>query len=208
MSENARHIAGEIGLRRKRGKRFIVAIAGAPGAGKSTLADDVCALLNAAEAGSAAVLPMDGFHLDNAVLDTLGLRARKGAPQTFDADGYAALLDRIGAGDRDIVVPVFDRTNDVARAGGRIVSKETQVIITEGNYLLLDRPEWAQARAHFDLSVFLDVPIAELERRLVQRWLDHGMDEKAAKAKASGNDIANATLVANNSVPADLVLAQ
>jgi len=199
-------VANAIAERKKPGQRFIVGIAGAPGAGKSTIAEAVCKTLNRAKASCAAVLPMDGFHLDNAILKDREMLDVKGAPQTFDADGFAALLNRVRPGDRDVIVPIFDRDLDVARAGGRLIGAAVEIVIVEGNYLLLDRPEWMQIARFIDLSVFLDVPMATLEKRLIQRWLDHGLDIEAATKRAQGNDITNAKLVIGNSLPADIRL--
>lgn len=202
----ARAILGEIDKRRDVSRRFLVAIAGAPGSGKSTVAETLCAMANDRAAGTAEVLPMDGYHFDNCVLEARGDLPRKGAPHTFDAPGFIALLGRIRSREPDIAVPVFDRSIDLARAGARIIGDAVPLVIVEGNYLLLDDPRWRDAADLFDLKVFLDVPEAELERRLIQRWLDYGHDEASARAKALGNDIPNARLVTRHSVGADLVV--
>lgn len=195
-------------LARLADRRMIVAIAGAPGAGKSTLAGDLCAALNQRRAGLAMVMPMDGYHLDNALLDARGLRARKGSPPTFDVDGLARDLARVRAADRPVIVPVFDRDLDLARAGAREIAPGVPVILIEGNYLLLDQEPWRDLAGLFDLTVFVAVPEAELERRLIARWLHHGHDPAAARARALGNDIPNARLVAAGSRPADITLSQ
>ena len=148
---------------------------------------------------------MDGYHLDNAVLAERGLTARKGAPETFDVDGLARDLARIRAGDRDVVVPVFDRTLDLARAGARVIRPAHRVVLVEGNYLLLDQPPWDALAPHFDRTLFLSVDRAELRRRLVDRWLAHGLDPAAATARAEGNDLPNAEVVASSVRPADFV---
>lgn len=206
MKKSVDTIAKAIVSHKQPGQRFIVAIAGAPGAGKSTLADALCDRLNRNDASCAVVLPMDGFHLDNAILEARDILAIKGAAETFDADGFTALLNRIRPGDKDVIVPVFDRKLDVARAGGKFISATTEIIIVEGNYLLLDRPEWSQAAGFIDLSIFLDVPIETLEKRLVQRWLDYGLELPAAINRAQSNDIKNAATVIQNSLPADIRL--
>jgi pantothenate kinase len=181
--------------------RLLVAIAGPPGAGKSTLAEALVAQLGA----QAALVPMDGFHLDNAILDARGRRAAKGAPDTFDAGGFEAALHRLKAGG-EVIVPVFDRTLDVSRGSARVVGSEARVIVTEGNYLLLRDAPWNRLHALWDVTAFLDVPMAELERRLIARWLDHGLDEQAARARALGNDIPNAWRVVEGSAPAEIAL--
>ncbi len=147
-------------------RRILVAIAGAPGSGKSTLAEALLAELEAQAPGDAALVPMDGFHYDDVVLAARGLLSRKGAPETFDVDGFAAALARIRAADRPVAVPVFDRELEIARAGGRIVGPEAPVVLVEGNYLLLDMAPWDALAPLFDLTLFLPVPEAELARRL------------------------------------------
>lgn len=185
--------------------RLMVAIAGAPGAGKSTLAEALAARLGP----MAAVVPMDGYHMDNAVLALRGLGARKGAPETFDVAGLARDLARLRAADEaEVLVPVFDRAADLARAAARAVAQSVPVVLVEGNYLLLQETPWAALAGLFDLTVFLDVPEPELERRLVQRWLDHGLLPDAARARALGNDIPNARRVVRGSRAADAVVAQ
>lgn len=182
--------------------RFVVALAGPPGAGKSTLSEALVDALGSA----AVVLPMDGFHLDNAVLETRGLLARKGAPETFDAAGLAVALERVRRDDGEVVVPLFDRSLDLARAGAMVIGKEHRIVLVEGNYLLLDRQPWDALVPFFDLTVRLDAPREELERRLVRRWLDHGHDPEAARRRASGNDMPNADLVMAHSRSADIVV--
>jgi pantothenate kinase len=186
--------------------RRLVAVAGAPGSGKSTFAERLHAAL--AEQVAAEVLPMDGYHYDDIVLDARGHRARKGAPHTFDVDGFAAMLARLRADDgRDVAVPVFDRSIEIARAGARIIPAATRLVIVEGNYLLLDDPAWAQLRPFFDRTVFLRVPEAELTRRLAARWEGYGMDAGTVREKCEGNDLPNARLVSASSVPADFEVA-
>jgi pantothenate kinase len=186
--------------------RRVVAVAGAPGSGKSTFAER----LHAALAGriAAEVLPMDGYHYDDIVLTARGHRARKGAPHTFDVDGFGAMLARLRADDgRDVAVPVFDRSIEIARAGARIIPAATRLVIAEGNYLLLDDPDWARLRPLFDATVFLRVPEDELTRRLAARWQGYGMDAPTVRAKCEGNDLPNARLVNARSVPADYEVA-
>lgn len=183
-------------------RRIVVALAGPPGAGKSTLSEH---LLAALPAGEAALVPMDGFHFDNAVLDVMGLRSRKGAPQTFDCAGLAAALRRIRSGNEPVAVPVFDRQADLARAGAAVVPAEARYVLVEGNYLLLDRTPWSELAPLFDLTIFIDVPIAELERRLLDRWRDLGRSEEGARSWVEGNDLPNARLVIEGSRPADIV---
>lgn len=184
--------------------RLMVAVAGPPASGKSTLADQLFAEIDQVLNDTvAAVLPMDGFHLDNTVLDEMDARARKGAPHTFDLDGFSALLQRVASTEGDVIVPVFDRSLDLARAGGRKIRNTHRVVIVEGNYLLLDRPGWKDLRKLFDYTVYLDVSEAELSKRLLQRWLDYGLTPEAAKERADSNDMPNAQLVVAARLAAD-----
>jgi pantothenate kinase len=198
-------IAAEIAGRAKGVERLVVAIAGAPGSGKSTLAETLREEI-AARGETVAIVPMDGFHFDNRVLDARGLLPRKGAPETFDVAGFRHLLTRIVAREPDIAIPVFDRSIEIARAGAAIVPAEARIILAEGNYLLLDEQPWAGLAPLFDLTVWLDVPVEELERRLIRRWLKHGFAGGAARQKALSNDIPNAERVVAGSRPADFVL--
>ena len=188
-----------------RGRR-LVAIAGPPGSGKSTLAADLEARLNQGAPGRAAVVPMDGFHYDDAVLGALGLGARKGAPETFDAAGLGSILRRLRARDEPwVAVPVFDRALELSRAAARLVAREVEVVLVEGNYLLLDAPPW-DALPPFDHAVRIAVPEAELRRRLRARWRGLGLPEAEIARRVEGNDLPNGRLVESRSRPADLVL--
>jgi pantothenate kinase len=146
---------------------------------------------------------MDGFHYDNAVLDQLGLRSRKGAPETFDYAGFAATLKRIQNCESCVAVPVFDRTIDLARAGAEIISDATQIVIVEGNYLLLDESPWDQIHQYFNLTIFLDIPRAQLQRRLMQRWLNHGRTAEQAAHWVTTNDMPNVDRVLSRRRTAD-----
>lgn len=192
-------LVGEQGANRR-----IVAVAGAPGSGKSTFAERLRDRLDGRVA--AQVLAMDGFHYDDLVLEARGDRQRKGAPHTFDVEGLASALARIAADRGAVAVPVFDRAIEIARAGARIIEADTRLVIAEGNYLLLDAPEWAALRRFFDLTVFLEVPEAELERRLLARWAGYGLEGTALREKMQGNDLPNMRLVVGRSVSADLVV--
>jgi pantothenate kinase len=185
--------------------RYMVAIAGAPGSGKSTLAETLRNALTAM-GEIAAVVPMDGFHYDDIVLNARGHRARKGAPFTFDVAGFEILLKRIRAGEPGIAIPVFDRTMELSRAAADIVDERAKIVLVEGNYLLLRQPPWTRLRSLFDFSVFLSVPREELERRLIQRWLDHGFDMAYARNWVASNDIPNILAVIDDSAAADLTI--
>lgn len=183
--------------------RHITAIAGAPGAGKSTLASDVAARLNATETDSAAVFPMDGYHYDDAILNARGWRVRKGAPHTFDLGGFVAMLERLRRNEEaEIAVPVFDRSIEIARNAALFISQDVRHLIVEGNYLLLDAPVWRDLR--FDTTVFLDVPLEELTRRLMARWTE--LKGEALRVKMEENDLPNVELVVSQSRAADFVI--
>lgn len=185
--------------------RFLVAIAGAPGSGKSTLAESLRKALTVL-GEAAVVVPMDGFHFDDAVLNTRGHRSRKGAPFTFDAAGFEVLLKRIRAREPDIAIPVFDRKMELSRAAADIVDARARIVLVEGNYLLLRKPPWNRLRELFDFSIFLNVPREELERRLIRRWLDHGFDMAYAANWIASNDMPNIVEVIDNSAAADLTI--
>ena len=182
--------------------RVLLALAGPPAAGKSTLSAALVERLGA----DAAVLPMDGFHLDNALLEARGLRPRKGAPATFDVAGLASTLARVRADRGPVIVPSFDRRLDLARAGAAEISPAHRTVIVEGNYLLLDEPPWTAIARTYDASVFLQVPESVVEARILARWRRHGLDERAARTRALENDVPNAALVMRGSAAADLVL--
>ena len=167
-----------------------MAIAGPPGSGKSTLAEALCDAL-VAGGQSAAVVAMDGFHFDDRVLEARGLRARKGAPETFDAGGLAHLLRRLREREADVAVPVFDRSIEIARAGGAVIASDARIVLVEGNYLLLDEEPWSALSGLFDFSIFVDVPRGELERRLLERWRGHGKSDEDARAWIASNDLPN-----------------
>lgn len=190
---------------RGRAGRSITAVAGAPGSGKSTLADALAVALNDADPGSAAVLPMDGYHFDDLVLNARGWQSRKGAPHTFDVAGFAHMLQRLAANDAaDVAVPVFDRGLEIARAGARIIPRTVRHLIVEGNYLLLDQAPWDSLRPLFDTTVFLDVPEQVLNARLTERWQSQSPEDMAAKL--DGNDLPNVRLVIAQSVLAEFVV--
>ena len=191
-------------LRRAEGKsRFIVAIAGPPGAGKSTLADALCdALLARGE--TAAVLPMDGFHMDNGILKERGLLPRKGAPETFDVRGFLDIVSAVRKGGQEVLVPVFDRSREIAIASARAIAPETRFILAEGNYLLLDEAPWTTLSRSFDLTIFVGPSVDVLEERLRKRWQGYGLDEAAIHAKLFENDLPNGKRVIENARPADI----
>ena len=185
------------------GRRALLGVAGAPGAGKSTLAAQLVQALGPA---SAVLVPMDGFHLDDAVLDALGRRDRKGAPDTFDAAGYAHLLQRLrDRGDEVVYAPVFRRAQELAVAGALAVPDAVPLVVTEGNYLLCD-DGFAAVRGLLDQTWFLDVDPAVRRARLVARHVAHGRTPEAAERWVASSDDRNAALVDGTRDRADLVV--
>jgi pantothenate kinase len=189
--------------------RLVIGVAGPPGSGKSTLAESVVNALNQLEGDlyKAALLPMDGFHYDNELLEARNLSARKGAPETFDIDGLTSLLVRVHQAKDSVPYPLFDRTLDRSLMDAGTLDKSVNVVVVEGNYLLLKAPKWEALKGLFDTSVFLTPSLDTLEDRLLQRWLDHGFTMDKALAKVHGNDLLNAQLVLNSSATADLTLS-
>jgi pantothenate kinase len=154
----------------------------------------------------AAYVPMDGFHLADASLRALGLLDRKGAPGTFDAWGYAALLERIRTAGHTVWAPGFERDLEQPLAGAIAVPADTELVVTEGNYLLLDRPEWRAVRARLDEVWFLDAPDDVRRSRLVARHVSFGKSLVESEAWVARVDDANAALVAAGRDLADRVV--
>jgi pantothenate kinase/chemotaxis signal transduction protein len=182
--------------------RSVLGITGAPGAGKSTLAAELVAALD----GRAVLVPLDGFHLDDAVLDVLGRRERKGAPDTFDAAGFAHLLRRVVARTDDVVyAPRFDRAQEQAVAGALPVPRDVPLVVVEGNYLLCDGG-FGPVRELLTQCWFLDVDSPTRLGRLVARHIRHGRTFETAQAWVRETDEPNARRIEATRGRADLVL--
>ena len=186
-------------------RRVLLGVAGSPGSGKSTFS---ACLADALGPDSALVVPMDGFHLGNAIIDGTPLRQRKGAPDTFDVGGYLSLLQRLARRDEEVVyAPDFRRTIDEPVAASLALPAAVPIIITEGNYLLNEDPRWQQVRAQLDEVWFIDTPQDVRLARLVERHMLYGMDRAAAEAWANGPDAANARLIETTRSRANRVIA-
>jgi pantothenate kinase len=186
------------------GSRRILGIAGAPGAGKSTLA----ALVTAGLAGRAVQVPMDGLHLADVELTRLGRRDWKGAPDTFDGFGYLALLRRLRtpAADEIVYAPAFERTIEQPVAGSIPVDPAVPLVVTEGNYLLLDDPPWHQVRDLVDETWFVEIDDAVRVERLIRRHIEFGKTRAQAAEWVQRLDEQNARLIAATRDRADLIV--
>jgi pantothenate kinase len=195
------------------GRRAVLGITGPPAAGKTTLAEALVAALAPAPpagltaGGWVAHVPMDGFHLADVELERLGRRDRKGAPDTFDAAGYAALLRRLHEDEDDVIyAPGFERVLEQPIAGVIPVTRAARLIITEGNYLLVQGGGWSRVRGYIDEVWYADLDPDERLRRLVDRHMRFGKPPDAAYAWATGTDERNAELIRATRPYADLVV--
>ncbi|MER5428135.1 nucleoside/nucleotide kinase family protein [Streptomyces sp. NPDC002588] len=201
LLRRARSLAGD-GRR-----RALLGIAGSPGAGKTTLAERLVRELNGTGEPWVAHVPMDGFHLADVELDRLGRRDRKGAPDTFDTPGYAALLHRLRDDTDDVVyAPGFERVLEQPIAGAVPVEPTARLVVTEGNYLLLGTGAWTRVRAELDEVWFCETDEEERVRRLVGRHVEFGKGHAEAVAWVERSDQRNAELVAATRGRADLVV--
>ncbi|MFC8038060.1 nucleoside/nucleotide kinase family protein [Paenarthrobacter sp. NPDC057355] len=185
------------------GTRLIIGLAGPPGAGKSTIAEGLSRHLGQ----ECAIVPMDGFHLANTIIEGTELRERKGAIDTFDVGGYLSLLARLRLNEEDVVyAPTYRRGLEEPIAASIAVPKSIGIVITEGNYLLADVGPWGRVRSYLDEAWFVELPSETRMSRLIQRHVDSGMDPAAAEAWAQGPDEANARYVESTKASADLII--
>jgi pantothenate kinase len=194
LAERATDLAG-------RGRRTILGVTGAPGAGKSTVAAALMSQLGDA----ATIVSMDGFHLNSQVLDNLGLLDRKGAPDTFDVGGYVALLKRLLHQDEDVIyAPEFRRDLEESIGSAVPVLRTTPLVITEGNYLLLGSGQWPRVRELLDEVWFITLPDSVREDRLIKRHIDFGRSAAEAEEWVRENDALNAQLINETASNSDL----
>jgi pantothenate kinase len=186
----------------QQGERRILGIAGPPGGGKSTVARQVVAELGE----RARLVPMDGFHLAQAELVRLGRRERMGAPDTFDAAGYAALLTRLKSAEPVVYAPEFRREIEEPIAGAIAVPKSVPLVVTEGNYLLLQDERWAPVRGLLDETWYVETDEELRVQRLIQRHIQFGKTPEYARAWVMRSDEHNAALVAATAHTADVLV--
>jgi pantothenate kinase len=176
--------------------RVIIGVVGKPGAGKSTITDYIMKNIKI----QAALVPMDGYHLSNKVLIELGRSERKGAPDTFDAKGFTSLLQRIRNNvDEDIYFPVFHREFEESYAAEGVVGARTRLVLTEGNYLLVDDENWDGIRPLLNESWYLAPDDSIRQQRLIARHMKYGKTKEEAEFWSLGSDEANAQVVAASS---------
>ena len=186
--------------------RQVLAIAGAPGSGKSRLVQRLMARLDDPP-GRVAILPMDGFHFDDGLLHQMGRRPWKVAPDTFDVGGLRSTLARLrDPAEGAVAVPVFDRDLEISRGSARLIGPEARLILAEGNYLLLNADPWPGLRPLFDTTIRIEVPEEELRRRLTRRWLGYGLTEAEIAFKLDENDLPNGRMAVQHSAAPDYLL--
>jgi pantothenate kinase len=186
--------------------RRVLGIVGGPGAGKSTLADAIGERTGRDHPGRVAVVGMDGWHLANSTLERLGRRERKGAPDTFDAAGYVAFLERFRSDTATTIwAPEFRRSVEESIGGALEIGPDVTLLVTEGNYLLLEDPPWDRVRPLLDEAWFLGPDEATRRGRLIARHEQVGRTPEEAVARADGSDAANAAVIARTAHHADVV---
>jgi pantothenate kinase len=189
--------------------RFIVAIAGAPGSGKSTLAVELQAAFSLiSPLLSCQIVPMDGFHFDNKTLIKCQQLKFKGAPYTFDVNAITAFVKQLKNQKNTLLAPLFNRDLEEVIPSAIPIKVETKIIIVEGNYLLLQQPPWDQLLSDFDFSLFIQTDKAILEQRLINRWLDQGLNLASAQDKTRQNDLVNGELVSQFSSTPNIIFKQ
>ncbi|QDZ13089.1 nucleoside/nucleotide kinase family protein [Devosia ginsengisoli] len=188
--------------------RIAIGLAGGPGAGKSTLAAEMVTMLNAVHPGSAALVPMDGFHMRHAKLEALGQVDYKGAPHTFEGAEFVNFLHHLKVATSAVSGPGYSRKIEDVVEDDFTVGPEVRVLVVEGNYLLLTEGPWAGVKPLLDYAVFVDVPREVVKARLLKRHGEEGLfTEERNRAHIERNDLPNYDLVCLSQDRADVVIA-
>ena len=184
--------------------RYFIALSGPPASGKSTISEKLVKDLTL-KGHNSSILQMDGFHYDDQILKQKSLLLKKGAPETFDVMGFLNFLFRL-QNENEVAIPIFDRSLELSRSSAVIISKETRVIIVEGNYILLRTHPWRELHKFFNSTIMINTKNEILEKRLIERWRSFNIPEEEIKQKVFENDLPNGVNVYKNSILADFNL--
>jgi len=185
-------------------RRYFIALAGPPASGKSTISEKLNEDLNT-KGFPTDILQMDGFHLDDGILNFTNLLSRKGSPETFDVMGLKSFLIRL-ANEPEVIVPIFDRALELSRSSAITISNNKKIIIVEGNYLLLNSHPWSELNDYFDSRIMIHCEESVLEKRLIDRWKGFNLTQDQINQKVYENDLPNGVNVNQNSIEADYYL--
>ena len=184
--------------------RYFIALSGPPASGKSTVSEKLVKDLTL-KGHNSSILQMDGFHYDDQILKQKSLLLKKGAPETFDVMGFLNFLFRL-QNENEVAIPIFDRSLELSRSSAVIISKETRVVIVEGNYILLKTHPWRELHKFFNSTIMISTKHEILEKRLLERWRSYNIPEEEIKQKVFENDLPNGVNVYKNSILADFNL--
>ena len=184
--------------------RYFIALSGPPASGKSTISEKLLKDLTL-KGHNSSILQMDGFHYDDQILKRKSLLLKKGAPETFDVMGFLNFLFRL-QNENEVAIPIFDRSLELSRSSAVIISKETRVVIVEGNYILLKTHPWRELHKFFNSTIMINTKHEILEKRLIERWRSFNIPEEEIKQKVFENDLPNGVNVYKNSILADFNL--
>ena len=184
--------------------RYFIALSGPPASGKSTISEKLVKDLTL-KGHNSSILQMDGFHYDDQILKQKSLLLKKGAPETFDVMGFINFLFRL-QNENEVAIPIFDRSLELSRSSAVIISKETRVVIVEGNYILLRTHPWRELHKFFNSTIMINTKNEILEKRLIERWKSFNIPEEEIKQKVFENDLPNGVNVYKNSILADFNL--